>query len=608
MSENPLMIKIENLYKSYRLYTKPQYRIYDLLGLLKSNKNHYSEHQVLNNINLNIYKGEKVAIIGRNGAGKSTLLKIISGVVQPTSGSTEVYGTARTLLQIGTGFHQDFTGRENVYAYLAQLGHSGKEADQLFEEVIEFSELEEYIEQPVKTYSTGMAARLMFSASIVTVPELLILDEILSVGDAYFTQKSMGRIQELCDNVDTTLILVSHDTYSASKLVDRMIWIDQGEVLIDDIPSIALRAYEDSVRSQEEKRLRKKALLSLKSKDTQTKNNNANILMVEILGENNQAAPGLVYINKIEIYEGDSLLACVEPGVKSPENQDASILETKENCWGNVTTWNSKPCREMLNYGSSHQKVSCYFNINDLKRKIEEKNLNVKVIYSYQSVSSMILQVVYENETLLTNKMPSEANIWHNLSVSFDGAEIKPELTLNTKGNFGSKAVSIERLYIFNDTNEMTHVIEHGKDVTFIMQLNMGSSEVIEDIDIVLSVLKDGVETTCRFYVENFKLPNQLNGKTNFRVKINIPKFKLGIGDYSVVVMLTKSGYIKSEPKIFFSINPDVYQCVRDIAFFKVIGGNFIAAGNPYIVDAKWNLIAEDSVLETYDQDLIDVI
>ena len=199
-------------------------------------------------------------MIGRNGAGKSTLLKLITGVTLPTSGSLVVNSQASALLQIGTTFHPEFTGRENIFAYLAHMGIAGKAAEDKLLEIVDFSELEEYIDQPVKTYSTGMGARLMFATSTAIQPDLLVIDEILSVGDAYFSHKSFERIREMCESQRTTLLLVSHDVYSAAKLCDRMIWLDHGRILVDSTPDLVITAYEDSIRRQEERRLRLKRL------------------------------------------------------------------------------------------------------------------------------------------------------------------------------------------------------------------------------------------------------------------------------------------------------------------------------------------------------------
>src|SRR5262245_5434869 len=223
-------VRARDLRKVYRLYRKPSYRALDIMGFLPASDRYFGEHVALHGVNLDIGRGEKVAIIGRNGAGKSTLLRLITGVVQPTAGTVEVRGATQALLSIGTGFHPELTGRQNAMAYLANFGIAGAQADRMLDDIIEFAELEEYIDQPMKTYSTGMGMRLMFSASTMFVPDLLVIDEVLGVGDAYFQAKSFERIREICSAKGATLLLVTHDIYTASKLCERMIWIDNGAV------------------------------------------------------------------------------------------------------------------------------------------------------------------------------------------------------------------------------------------------------------------------------------------------------------------------------------------------------------------------------------------
>src|SRR6266566_1506716 len=222
----PGAIRVFGVTKRYRLYQKPVYRLLDLFGLCPATREFYSEHVALKDVDLSIRRGEKVAIIGRNGAGKSTLLKIITGLVRPTAGTAETFGQVSNLLQIGSGFHPDFTGRQNVYATLAHQGITGQAAHRVFDEILSFAEVEEYIDQPMKTYSTGMCSRLMFASSVIVKPEILIVDEILGVGDAYFAHKSFERMRQLCSSGQTTLMLVTHDVYSALNLCDRFIWID----------------------------------------------------------------------------------------------------------------------------------------------------------------------------------------------------------------------------------------------------------------------------------------------------------------------------------------------------------------------------------------------
>jgi homopolymeric O-antigen transport system ATP-binding protein len=254
----PIAVRIESVDKVYRLYRQPFYRFLDLFGLCPPGREYFTEHQALNHVNAQIGRGEKVAIIGRNGAGKSTLLKIITGVLPPSAGSISVNGRISNLLQIGTGFHPEFTGRQNVFASLAHQGIVGSAASALFDRIVDFAEIEEYIDQPMKTYSTGMCSRLMFSSAVMLTPDILVVDEILGVGDAYFSHKSFERMREMCAQTGTTLLLVTHDIYSALNLCDRFIWIDRGVIRFDGDGKSAISLYEASIKEQEEQRLRAK--------------------------------------------------------------------------------------------------------------------------------------------------------------------------------------------------------------------------------------------------------------------------------------------------------------------------------------------------------------
>ncbi|MGH2361386.1 MAG: ABC transporter ATP-binding protein, partial [bacterium] len=240
---NDWAIRAKKLSKVYRLYRKPTYRFLDVFGLCPAGDRYYAEHAALDHIDLGIRAGERVAIIGRNGAGKSTLLKLVASTLQPTSGTIEVRGSVRALLEIWAGFHPDFTGRENVLASLAYQGIIGSRAIEKLEEVVEFAELEEYIDQPLKTYSTGMMMRLMFSAATCVEPDILLADEVLSVGDAYFVHKSLARVKRLVQTRGTTFVLVTHDHQAAVSVCERFIWIDRGRIMLDGTADLAIASY-----------------------------------------------------------------------------------------------------------------------------------------------------------------------------------------------------------------------------------------------------------------------------------------------------------------------------------------------------------------------------
>jgi lipopolysaccharide transport system ATP-binding protein len=260
--EKQVAVRLTNVSKNYVTYAKPRYWLADFLGLgrfLKEGR-HYRSFWALRDINLEIPMGGKFAFIGCNGAGKSTLLRIISDNIASTTGTVAVNGHCEALMELGTGFNAEFTGRENIYTSLAYKGITGKAADEKFWEVVDFSELDEFIDQPVKTYSSGMYLRLAFSVATVVEPEILIIDEILAAGDMYFQSKCLERIEELTSGPGVTVLFVSHDLGSARRLCDTFVWIDRGHI-VKIGPSADLQAdYEDFIRKQQETRMRARNL------------------------------------------------------------------------------------------------------------------------------------------------------------------------------------------------------------------------------------------------------------------------------------------------------------------------------------------------------------
>lgn len=221
-------ISIKNISKCYKIYNTRNERLKE--WMIPFSKKRHKEKWVLKDINLEIKKGEAVGIIGMNGAGKSTLLKIITGTTMPTTGKVTFNGTVAALLELGIGFHPDFTGRQNVYMSGQLLGYTNSEIDAGMEDVEKFAEIGEAIDAPVRTYSSGMQVRLAFSVATMKRPDILIVDEALSVGDDYFQHKSFARIQEFRKQ-GTTLLLVSHDKAAIQAVCDRAILLDHGQIL-----------------------------------------------------------------------------------------------------------------------------------------------------------------------------------------------------------------------------------------------------------------------------------------------------------------------------------------------------------------------------------------
>ena len=247
--ENKKVIQVKNLTKMYKLYDKPSDRLKEALGLTR--KKLYKEHYALHDVNFDISEGECVGIIGTNGSGKSTILKIITGVLNPTGGTLTVNGRIQALLELGAGFNMEYTGIENIYLNGTMNGFTEQEIESRMQDILDFADIGDYVKQPVKTYSSGMFVRLAFSVAINIDPEILIVDEALSVGDVFFQAKCYHKFEEF-KKMGKTIIFVSHDLSSVSKYCDRVVLLNQGvklgegspKEMIDDYKRVLVGQYE----------------------------------------------------------------------------------------------------------------------------------------------------------------------------------------------------------------------------------------------------------------------------------------------------------------------------------------------------------------------------
>ena len=230
MKKSDIAIKVEHVYKIFEVYMDKANSLKEKLVFW--NKKKEDSRKVLNNINLNIKKGETVALIGTNGSGKSTLLKLMTKIIYPSKGKLITNGKLTSLLELGAGFHPDFTGRENIYFNASIFGLTKKQIDDRLNDIIEFSELGSYIDNPVRTYSSGMYMRLAFSVAINVDADILLVDEILSVGDQHFQEKCIEKMKEL-KKTGKTMVFVTHSLSSARELCDRAIWLHKGHIRLD---------------------------------------------------------------------------------------------------------------------------------------------------------------------------------------------------------------------------------------------------------------------------------------------------------------------------------------------------------------------------------------
>lgn len=243
MSSDPI-IDVRNVGKVFPIYQKAHHRLMQMLSPRDRKARWFREFHALDGVSFNVGRGESVGIVGRNGSGKSTLLQIICGTLAPSAGSAEVSGRVAALLELGAGFNPEFTGRENVFVYGSVLGLSRREVEERFNQITEFADIGDFIDQPVRTYSSGMFVRLAFAVAINVTPDVLVVDEALAVGDAKFQAKCFARLRELREQ-GTSILFVSHSTEQIVTHCDRAVLLDGGRLLMDGAPKDVVHHYLD---------------------------------------------------------------------------------------------------------------------------------------------------------------------------------------------------------------------------------------------------------------------------------------------------------------------------------------------------------------------------
>lgn len=242
-------VRVENVSVLFNLSKEKVDNIKEYFIKLVTRKLHYNEFWALTDVSFSVAKGERLGILGFNGAGKSTLLKVIAGVLKPTKGKVGVEGVIAPLLELGAGFDLNYTGAENIYLYGATMGYSRKYIEERYDEIVEFSELGEFIDVPVKNYSSGMRARLGFAIATAVDPEVLILDEVLSVGDAKFRIKSENKIKSMFDK-GVTVLFVSHNTAQVRRLCTKAILLDHGKIIANGDVNEVCDIYDEKVKGK----------------------------------------------------------------------------------------------------------------------------------------------------------------------------------------------------------------------------------------------------------------------------------------------------------------------------------------------------------------------
>lgn len=340
-------ISIQHLQKVYRRYATNGWRALGLLGFPVP-KGRYDEFWALDDVSLDIRRGERVALVGRNGAGKSTLLRHISGELTPTAGSVTVNGSVKALFGLGEGFHPEFSGLQNVRTALALHGISPREMERAIDDIVDFSELDDFIHRPMKEYSAGMFARLAFATATARAPDILIIDEILGAGDAYFLGKCMQRINAITSH-GATVLFVSHDMGSALMLCQRGVWIHHGRLRADgDMVGVA-RAYQAHIREEQEAALHARAMRLTKRTSQAGVDGKA---LFRLIAEGECAPDDPVRVARIAVGSEAETLAEVAVGGQDGAGDIALLVDMKLN-WGKAARHRGRLARPFGAFGGA---------------------------------------------------------------------------------------------------------------------------------------------------------------------------------------------------------------------------------------------------------------
>lgn len=358
MYSNDTVISVKNLSKCFEIYQDPADRLWQTLWMGK--KQFYKEFWALKNISFELKKGECIGIIGRNGAGKSTLLQIVTGTLPQTTGDVYTKGRITALLELGSGFNPEFTGRENVYMNAAILGFKRSAIEEKYDEIVKFAAIGDFIDQPVKTYSSGMMVRLAFAVQVVVEPDLLIVDEALSVGDAAFQFKCMTRIKEIVAK-GTSVLLVSHDSATVRSFCSKCLWLKNGEVYAYGKASEIVDAYDREVRIETEKG-------QISSSLQQGSRNNDSIISASLTKAAECAA--LVTGTEVAWAEDetlDSRVAGCRYGIGGARVKKIDLLDEQNKAVITVDFNQKVKIRVFFELEKELQKLSVYYLINDSK-------------------------------------------------------------------------------------------------------------------------------------------------------------------------------------------------------------------------------------------------
>ncbi|WP_369987524.1 ABC transporter ATP-binding protein [Pseudomonas xanthosomatis] len=537
-----IAISLHGVSKTFKRFQHPGWRALDALGLPVSRKR-YDNFAALADIDLDIGRGEKVALIGRNGAGKSTLLRLICGQMRADCGQIRVNGQVQALMTLGTGFHPDFTGLENIRSALALQGVAPSEMAQCLEDITEFSELDGFLQRPVKEYSAGMYARLAFAVATTVTPDVLIIDEILGAGDAYFLGKCIQRMKNLTSQ-GATILFVSHDISSVQLLCDRGIWLEGGRVRQDGPLLPVSKAYLASVREEEERRVKAKSMSLARGQVSALLDAGRPVSLLRFIGHDGKAPAAPLRLRAVQYGNEAGVIGHLD--LQGLQGSGSSlIVEPQLMNWRPDAESRDQPCWAFADFGGRylHAPLQIVWPGDVPHGAWVEFELKA-------SASDGVLLQQYDAEQAAYVELahlPADANPgWRSLRLQLlapppaerESVELLSALqALDSNDRYGSGEVTITGFGFFDGNSERRHTLISGEPAFAVIAYE-ASRAVFNAVPVVAIYRPDGIcvmQTVASMHGTHFP---RIEGKGGLRV--DFAPLLLGPGDYLVSVALFK--------------------------------------------------------------------
>jgi lipopolysaccharide transport system ATP-binding protein len=565
-------IRLTDVGKMYKIFSSRRDNLVDALGLNKVLPRRESRHRefwALRGIDLTVERGARIGVIGRNGAGKSTLLKLITGALALTEGTLEVNGTIQALIDAGAGFHPEFTGYENINASLTYQGFSREELAAAQKDIEEFTELGGFLEQPLKTYSLGMQARLAFATATAIKPEVLVVDEVLGAGDAYFITKSVERMNRITSS-GASMLIVSHSLAQITQLCDEAIWLERGRIVARGRSIDVVKQYERYVRELEEARLRDRNLK--RSKGTYTSleldqpTGTLQIRLEVVSGSGTSCE-----VAKMKIIRDAEPVETVDVGAPQDGNPEhPAFVDLAGSNWSAPRETNGVYTRTLTPESDNPPAGSIVFNMFHFE---ESSTYEVEVDYRCKGDAVVAVEAIRGAESMSLGEVSANGGAWQTTRFPIRGFGAADEPTSGGSGHVGRDArlsywpgensLRIATVSLTNAAGQECTVFNNGERLTLTVAFEAQRADSYQVLPVAVIYRLDGVNISTQLgeWVTAYFEPG-----TTHRASVTLDDLNLGNGNYLVSIALYKS----FDPDLHES--PVVYDWVDRSIEFQVVG------------------------------------